>query len=149
MSFSLANRETYDHLGRARSTASHKAGWADSHSPGENHLPTVSSGHDARRVRHRRSGATGDIFDRGRDAARGERQAQLLDDRGAVVVTPRNTQHPLIDRRTEGESGAGAGFGENPVAGAGGEGDRRLISRRSCCPSRIASPSPRSVGVII
>src|SRR5439155_26244551 len=26
---------------------------------------------------------------------------QLLDDQGAVVVTPRNTQHPLIDRRTE------------------------------------------------
>jgi hypothetical protein len=45
----------------------------------------------------------GDIFDRGFATARAAEEtiAQLLDDQGAVVVTPRNSQHPLIDRRTE------------------------------------------------
>jgi hypothetical protein len=45
----------------------------------------------------------GDIFDRGFATSRAAEEtiAQLLDDQGAVVVTPRNNQHPLLDRRTE------------------------------------------------
>jgi len=106
MSFSLANRETYDHLVRpARSTASHKA-WMRLI---RTHLERITLPDGVVGITMRVETVTGeverqgDIFDRGFATARAAEEtiAQLLDDQGAVVVTPRNTQHPLIDRRTE------------------------------------------------
>ena len=106
MSFSLANRETYDHLVRpARSTASHKA-WMRLI---RTHLDRITLPDGVVGITMRVESVTGeverqgDIFDRGFATARAAEEtiAQLLDDQGAIVVTPRNTQHPLIDRRTE------------------------------------------------
>ena len=106
MSFSLANRETFEHLVRpARSTASHKA-WMRLI---RTHLETIVLPDGVVGITIRVESVTGeverqgDIFDRGFATARAAEEtiAQLLDDQGAVVVTPRNTQHPLIDRRTE------------------------------------------------
>jgi len=106
MSFSLANRETLEHLVRpARSTASHKA-WMRLI---RTHLERITLGDGVVGITIRVESVTGeverqgDIFDRGFATARAAEEtiAQLLDDQGAVVVTPRNTQHPLIDRRTE------------------------------------------------
>ena len=106
MSFSLANRETYDHLVRpARSTASHNA-WMRLI---RTHLDRITLPDGVVGITMRVEAVTGemerqgDIFDRGFATARAAEEtiAQLLDDQGSVVVTPRNTQHPLIDRRTE------------------------------------------------
>lgn len=106
MIFSLANRETYEHpLRPARSTASHKA-WMRLI---RTHLERISLPDGVVGITMRVESVTGeverqgDIFDRGFATARAAEEtiAQLLDDQGAVVVTPRNTQHPLIDRRTE------------------------------------------------
>ena len=106
MSFSLANRETYDHLIRpARSTASHKAWMRLIRS----HLERITLRDGVVGITMRVEAVSGeverqgDIFDRGFATARAAEEtiAQLLDDQGAVVVTPRNTQHPLLDRRTE------------------------------------------------
>jgi protein ImuB len=104
--FSLANRETLEHLVRpARSTASHKAWMRLMRS----HLERLSLPDGVVGISIRVESVTGevekqgDIFDRGFGTARAAEEtiAQLLDDQGAVVVTPRNSQHPLIDRRTE------------------------------------------------
>jgi len=106
MIFSLANRETFEHLVRpARSTASHKAWMRLIRS----HLERITLPDGVVGITIRVESVTGeverqgDIFDRGfaTASAAEETIAQLLDDQGAVVVTPRNTQHPLIDRRTE------------------------------------------------
>ncbi len=106
MIFSLANRESYAHLVRpARSTASHKA-WMRLI---RTHLERITLPDGVVGITIRVEAVTGeverqgDIFDRGFATARAAEEtiAQLLDDQGAVVVTPRNTQHPLIDRRTE------------------------------------------------
>jgi len=106
MIFSLANRETFEHLVRpARSTASHKAWMRLIRS----HLERITLPDGVVGITIRVASVTGeverqgDIFDRGFATARAAEEtiAQLLDDQGAVVVTPRNTQHPLIDRRTE------------------------------------------------
>src|SRR5712671_2731051 len=106
MIFSLANRETFEHLVRpARSTASHKAWMRLIRS----HLERITLPDGVVGITIRVEAVTGeverqgDIFDRGFATARAAEEtiAQLLDDQGAVVVTPRNTQHPLIDRRTE------------------------------------------------
>jgi protein ImuB len=106
MIFSLANRESYEHLVRpARSTASHKAWMRLIRS----HLERIVLPDGVVGITIRVESVTGelerqgDIFDRGFATARAAEEtiAQLLDDQGAVVVTPRNTQHPLIDRRTE------------------------------------------------
>ena len=106
MIFSLANRETLEHLVRpARSTASHKAWMRLIRS----HLERISLPDGVVGITMRVEAVTGeverqgDIFDRGFATARAAEEtiAQLLDDQGAVVVTPRNTQHPLIDLRTE------------------------------------------------
>jgi hypothetical protein len=106
MTFSLANRETFEHLVRpARSTASHKA-WMRLL---RTHLERITLPDGVVGITMRVESVTGeverqgDIFDRGFGTARAAEEtiAQLLDDQGAVVVTPRNTQHPLIDRRTE------------------------------------------------
>jgi protein ImuB len=106
MIFSLANRETFEHLVRpARSTASHKA-WMRLI---RTHLEKITLPDGVVGITIRVESVTGelerqgDIFDRGfaTASAAEETIAQLLDDQGAVVVTPRNTQHPLIDRRTE------------------------------------------------
>ena len=104
--FSLANRETLEHLVRpARSTASHKAWMRLMRS----HLERLSLPDGVVGISVRVESVTGevekqgDIFDRGFGTARAAEEtiAQLLDDQGAVVVTPRNSQHPLIDLRTE------------------------------------------------
>jgi protein ImuB len=106
MIFSLANRETFEHLVRpARSTASHKAWMRLIRS----HLERITLPDGVVGITIRVESVTGeverqgDIFDRGFATANAAEEtiAQLLDDQGAVVVTPRNTQHPLIDRRTE------------------------------------------------
>src|SRR5258706_4661760 len=106
MIFSLANRESYEHLVRpARSTASHKA-WMRLI---RTHLERITLSDGVVGITIRVEAVTGeverqgDIFDRGFATANAAEEtiAQLLDDQGAVVVTPRNTQHPLIDRRTE------------------------------------------------
>ena len=106
MIFSLANRETLEHLVRpARSTASHKA-WMRLM---RTHLETLALPDGVVGITIRVESVTGeverqgDVFDRGFATARAAEEtiAQLLDDQGAVVVTPRNTQHPLIDLRTE------------------------------------------------
>ena len=106
MIFSLANRETFEHLVRpARSTASHKA-WMRLI---RTHLERITLPDGVVGITMRVEAVTGeverqgDIFDRGFATSRAAEEtiAQLLDDQGAVVVTPRNTQHPLIDRRTE------------------------------------------------
>ena len=106
MIFSLANRESFEHLVRpARSTASHKA-WMRLI---RTHLESITLPDGVVGITIRVESVTGeverqgDIFDRGfaTASAAEETIAQLLDDQGAVVVTPRNTQHPLIDRRTE------------------------------------------------
>jgi len=106
MIFSLANRETFEHLVRpARSTASHKAWMRLIRS----HLERITLPDGVVGITIRVDSVTGeverqgDIFDRGFATANAAEEtiAQLLDDQGAVVVTPRNTQHPLIDRRTE------------------------------------------------
>jgi hypothetical protein len=106
MIFSLANRESFEHLVRpARSTASHKAWMRLIRS----HLERITLPDGVVGITIRVESVTGeverqgDIFDRGFATARAAEEtiAQLLDDQGAVVVTPRNTQHPLIDRRTE------------------------------------------------
>jgi protein ImuB len=106
MTFSLANRETFEHLVRpARSTSSHKA-WMRLI---RTHLERITLPDGVVGITVRVESVTGeverqgDIFDRGFATARAAEEtiAQLLDDQGAVVVTPRNNQHPLIDRRTE------------------------------------------------
>jgi hypothetical protein len=106
MIFSLANRETFEHLVRpARSTASHKA-WMRLI---RTHLERITLPDSVVGITMRVESVTGeierqgDIFDRGFATSRAAEEtiAQLLDDQGAVVVTPRNNQHPLIDRRTE------------------------------------------------
>jgi len=106
MIFSLTNRETFEHLVRpARSTASHKAWMRLIRS----HLERITLPDGVVGITIRVEAVTGelerqgDIFDRGFATANAAEEtiAQLLDDQGAVVVTPRNTQHPLIDRRTE------------------------------------------------
>ena len=106
MTFSLANRETFEHLVRpARSTSSHKA-WMRLI---RTHLERITLTDGVVGITIRVESVTGeierqgDIFDRGFATARAAEEtiAQLLDDQGAVVVTPRNNQHPLIDRRTE------------------------------------------------
>jgi protein ImuB len=106
MVFSLANRESFEHLVRpARSTASHKA-WMRLI---RTHLERITLPDGVVGITIRVESVTGeverqgDIFDRGFATARAAEEtiAELLDDQGAVVVTPRNTQHPLIDRRTE------------------------------------------------
>jgi len=106
MIFSLANRETLEHLVRpARSTASHKA-WMRLM---RTHLERLALPDGVVGITIRVESVTGeverqgDVFDRGFATARAAEEtiAQLLDDQGAVVVTPRNTQHPLIDLRTE------------------------------------------------
>jgi protein ImuB len=106
MVFSLANRDTFEHLVRpARSTSSHKA-WMRLI---RTHLEHITLPDGVVGITIRVESVTGeverqgDIFDRGFATARAAEEtiAQLLDDQGAVVVTPRNTQHPLLDRRTE------------------------------------------------
>src|SRR5260370_24029608 len=106
MIFSLANRESYEPPVRpARSTASHKA-WMRLI---RTHLERITLPDGVVGITIRVESVTGeverqgDIFDRGFATSRAAEEtiAQLLDDQGAVVVTPRNNQHPLLDRRTE------------------------------------------------
>ncbi len=106
MIFSLANRETFEHLVRpARSTSSHRAWMRLIRS----HLERITLPDGVVGITIRVEAVTGeverqgDIFDRGFATSRAAEEtiAQLLDDQGAVVVTPKNSQHPLMDRRTD------------------------------------------------
>lgn len=105
LAFSLANRSTAEHrLRPARATSSQKA-WmrlvraelekirlADS-------VTGISLRVEAVVAHAERQG---DLFDRGFATARATEEtiAQLLDDQGAIVVVPSNSQHPLLERRT-------------------------------------------------
>jgi protein ImuB len=103
--FSLANRTAYEHLVRpSRSTASRKA-WMRLI---RTHLDRIELPDSVTGIALRVEGVTGeverqgDIFDRGFATARSteETVAQLLDDQGAVIVTPSNSMHPLLEKRT-------------------------------------------------
>jgi hypothetical protein len=106
LSFSLANRTTYDHpVCPARSTSSRRA-WMRLI---RTHLDIIRLPDAVTGLALRVESVTGeverqgDIFDRGFATARAteEAVAQLLDDQGAVIVVPQNTRHPLLERRTE------------------------------------------------
>ena len=103
--FSLANRTAYEHLVRpSRSTASRKA-WMRLI---RTHLDRIELPDSVTGIALRVEAVTGeverqgDIFDRGFATARSteETVAQLLDDQGAVIVTPSNSMHPLLEKRT-------------------------------------------------
>lgn len=103
--FSLANRTAYEHLVRpSRSTASRKA-WMRLI---RTHLDRIELPDSVTGIAMRVEAVTGeverqgDIFDRGFATARSteETVAQLLDDQGAVIVTPSNSKHPLLEKRT-------------------------------------------------
>jgi hypothetical protein len=103
--FSLANRTSYEHQVRpARSTASRKA-WMRLI---RTHLDRIELPDSVTGILLRVDAVTGeverqgDIFDRGFATARAteETVAQLLDDQGAVIVTPHNSRHPLLEKRT-------------------------------------------------
>jgi hypothetical protein len=104
--FSLANRETFEHPIRpARSTSSQKA-WLRLI---RTHFERITLQDAVTGIALRVEAVSGelerqgDIFDRGfaTIGAAEETIAQLLDDQGSIVVTPTNTNHPLLDRRTE------------------------------------------------
>lgn len=104
--FSLANRERYVHPIRpARSTSSQKA-WLRLI---RTHFERITLPDAVTGIAMRVEAVTGelerqgDIFDRGfaTIGAAEETIAQLLDDQGSIVVTPSNTNHPLLDKRTE------------------------------------------------
>lgn len=104
--FSLANRETYEHPIRpARSTSSQKA-WLRLI---RTHFDRITLDDAVTGIGLRVESVSGelerqgDIFDRGFATiqAAEETIAQLLDDQGAIVVTPNNSNHPLLDQRTE------------------------------------------------
>ena len=147
MIFSLANRERYEHLVRpARSTASHKA-WMRLI---RTHLERITLPDGVVGITIRVESVTGeverqgDIFDRGFATARAAEEtiAQLLDDQGAVVVTPRNTQHPLIDRRTEWIS-------QEPAQASARIQLRERVVKATAAPSLMLQllPEPRRVAV--
>ncbi len=103
--FSLANRTAYEHLVRpSRSTSSRKA-WMRLI---RTHLDRIVLPDAVTGIALRVESVTGeverqgDIFDRGFATARAteETVAQLLDDQGAVIVVPSNSQHPLLEKRT-------------------------------------------------
>ena len=105
LTFSLANRETYAHPIRpARSTSSQKA-WLRLI---RTHFERITLQDAVTGIALRVDSVSGelerqgDIFDRGfaTIGAAEETIAQLLDDQGSIVVTPENTNHPLLDRRT-------------------------------------------------
>jgi hypothetical protein len=107
--FSLANRTSYEHLVRpSRSTASSKA-WMRLI---RTHLDRIRLPDAVTGIVLRVESVTGeaerqgDIFDRGFATARAteETVAQLLDDQGAVIVVPANSNHPLLERRTKWET---------------------------------------------
>jgi hypothetical protein len=104
--FSLANRSTYEHrLRPARVTGSQRAWMRLVRSDLERlqlgdavtgiELAVLAIGGEL--------GRQGDLFDRGFASSRvtEEALAQLLDDRGASLVAPRSSRHPLAERRTE------------------------------------------------
>jgi protein ImuB len=147
MIFSLANRETFEHLVRpARSTASYKAWMRLIRS----HLERITLPDGVVGITIRVESVTGeverqgDIFDRGfaTASAAEETIAQLLDDQGAVVVTPRNTQHPLIDRRTEWIS-------QEPAQASARIQLRERVVKATAAPRLTLQlfPEPRRIGV--
>ena len=104
--FSLANRTAYEHLVRpSRSTSSRKA-WMRLI---RTHLDRIELPDAVTGIELRVESVTGeserqgDIFDRGFATAKAteETVAQLLDDQGAVIVVPSNSQHPLLEKRTK------------------------------------------------
>ncbi|MEO5579167.1 MAG: hypothetical protein ABIR58_00800, partial [Gemmatimonadaceae bacterium] len=103
--FSLASKDTYEHLVRpSRATSSRKA-WMRLI---RTHLDRITLSDAVTGILLRVDSATGeverqgDVFDRGFATARAteETVGQLLDDQGAVIVVPSNNRHPLVERRT-------------------------------------------------
>ena len=145
--FSLANRETYAHPIRpARSTSSQKAWLRLIRTHFERiTLPDAVTG-IALRV-EAVSGELerqGDIFDRGfaTIGAAEETIAQLLDDQGSIVVTPSNTNHPLLDRRTDWVS-------EEPSRAVGRDGVRERSAPAGVNPKLMLQllPQPKRIAV--
>jgi protein ImuB len=147
MIFSLANRESFEHLVRpARSTASHKA-WMRLI---RTHLDRITLPDGVVGITIRVESVTGeverqgDIFDRGFATARAAEEtiAQLLDDQGSVVVTPRKTRHPLIDRRTEWVS-------QDPAQASARIQLRERVVKATAAPSLTLQllPEPRRIAV--
>ena len=104
--FALANRTTYEHALRpARITASPRSWMRLVRSELERiRLPDAVTGITLRVVSLGGELARqGDLFDRGFATAgvTEEAVAQLLDDRGAVLLAPNTSLHPLVELRTE------------------------------------------------
>lgn len=132
LSFALVNRGIVEHPMRAaRATASQTAWMRLVRLELERiALPDAVAGITLRVDATSRVGARqSDLFDRGShtEAAAEEALAQLMDDQGAVVVEPENTEHPLLDRRTSWTSLSAARVMERAQAYAA----NRLLQHRS------------------
>ncbi len=93
-------------------------------------------------------GVQGDLFDKGFASAPQVERAvsQLMDDQGDVVLTPKNSAHPLVDARTEWQRqdpAVAATSGERGVARAQRAGGANPTPRLTL---QLVSP-PRSVSV--
>jgi hypothetical protein len=120
--FSLANRTSFEHrLRPARVTGSQKAWMRLVRSDLERiKLPDAVTGVELSVISlGGEAGRQGDLFDRGFASARVTEEvlSQLLDDRGSSLLVPRNSKHPLAEKRGEWlEQNVGAAV--TPVSGA-------------------------------
>ncbi len=147
--FALADRTEFTHRIRsARPTASQKAWMRLIRSALERiTLPDAVTGVTLRvESVIGNDGVQGDLFDKGfASAPQVERTvSQLMDDQGDVVLTPRNSAHPLVDARTEWRR-------EDPaVAAASGErgaakGQNRVKPTPRLTLQLVSPPRPVSV----
>jgi protein ImuB len=145
--FSLANRESYEHPIRpARSTSSQKA-WLRLI---RTHFERITLQDAVTGIALRVDAVTGelerqgDVFDRGfaTIGAAEETIAQLLDDQGSIVVTPSNTNHPLLDRRTEWVS-------QEPSRAVARDGARERSASSSVSPKLMLQLLPQPKRVIV
>jgi hypothetical protein len=90
-------------------------------------------------------GSQGDLFDRGfaTAAATEAALASLAEEQGDVVVVPQNSEHPLVERRTQWveQRESGVGNRESRAKGSGIRGKRRKQQRPNEQP---AAPDPGS-----
>jgi protein ImuB len=89
-------------------------------------------------------GAQGDLFDRGFASAHMVEDAiiELTDDLGDVVVVPKNSEHPLVEERTNWTTDEGRGTRDEGRATGGG---RRVAERPSLTLQLL--PTPKVVTV--
>ena len=147
MIFSLANRESFEHLVRpARSTSSQKA-WLRLI---RTHFERITLQDAVTGIALRVDAVSGelerqgDIFDRGfaTIGAAEETIAQLLDDQGSIVVTPTNTNHPLLDKRTEWVS-------QEPSRAVGRDGVRERFKSSPVNPKMMLQLLPEPKRIIV